>query len=486
MAEIADAPARPSSSAQAKTLVEPLFQAQLQHQFVVARSTAAERIAKLQRLHDAMLHHREAIKAAMWADFRKNGYETDISEIGIVNGEIRYAMQQLKRWMRPKRVATPLALIGSRSQLRHEPKGVCLILSPWNYPFNLSFAPLVSAIAAGNCVILKPSEFTPHCSALMKTIVGELFPPEEVVLVEGDAAMAEALTSLPFHHIFFTGSPAVGKIVMAAAAKNLASVTLELGGKSPVIVDESADLDNAAAKIAWLKCMNAGQICIAPDYLLVQENVHDALVEKIKLHLRKYLGETPEARQATPDYCRMVNQHHFDRVQGLLEEAVEQGGEVVQGGKTDRSDRYIDPAVLVRVPAKARIWEEEIFGPLIPVQSFRTLDEALAIVNAKPKSLAMYLFSRNNRHIEYLLAETRNGGVTVNDCGVHFFNAGLPFGGANNSGIGKCHGEYGFQEFSNARGVLYQSRWLPSSDFLLPPYGSRVLTFLVEALVKWL
>ena len=485
MSDLAIAPVSKNSPA-AQADLERLFQAQLQHQFVVARSTASERIAKLRRLHDAMLRYQAEIRAAMWADFKKGTTETDVTEIGVINSEIRHTISHLKGWMRPRRVGTPLTLFGSSSEVRCEPKGVCLILSPWNYPFNLTFVPLASAIAAGNCVILKPSEFTPHSSAVMKKIVGELFPPEEIVLVEGDVTLAEALTNLPFHHIFFTGSPAVGKRVMAAAAKNLTSVTLELGGKSPVIVDETADLDNAAAKIAWLKCMNAGQICIAPDYLLVQEKVHDALVEKIKQHIEKYLGATPEARQTTPDYCRLVNEGHFDRVKALLDDAVLQGGRVVQGGQSIRSERFIDPTVLVQVPSGAHIWTEEIFGPLLLVQSFQTLDDALQIINAKPKSLAMYVFSREKRHIEYLLAETRNGGVSINDCGVHFFNAELPFGGANNSGMGNCHGEYGFREFSNDRGILHQTRFMPSSNFLLPPYGSWLQKKLVEAITKWL
>jgi len=481
---IADAPSLTASSPQAE--IEKLFQVQLENQFRIARTSADERIRKLQNLQAALLRYRDEIKAATWADFQKGTYETDITEIGVINSEIRHAVRRLKNWMRPRRVGTPLALIGSSSRLRYEPKGVCLILSPWNFPFNLTFAPLVSAIAAGNCVILKPSEFTPHSSALMKKIVAELFPPEEIALIEGDATVAQMLTDLPFHHIFFTGSPGVGKLVMAAAAKNLSSVTLELGGKSPVIVDETADLDNAAAKIAWLKCMNAGQICIAPDYVLVQEKVHDALVEKIKQQIVKFLGPTPEARQTTPDYCRLVNQQHFDRVQSILDDAVQRGGQVVQGGQFDRSARFIDPAILVRVPLTARIWQEEIFGPLLLIQSFQNLDEALAMINAQPKSLAMYLFSRDKQRVEYWLRETRNGGVSVNDCGVHFFNAGLPFGGANNSGMGKCHGEFGFLEFSNARGVLYQTRWLPSSDFLLPPYGSKVQKFLIEMIAKYL
>ncbi len=485
MSDLAIATTPPPSSL-SPTDLEQLFQAQLQHQFIVSRTTARERIAKLRRLHEAMLRYRDEIKAAMWADFHKGTFETDVTEVGVVNSEIRYAISHLRGWMRTKRVGTPLALFGSSSEVRHEPKGVCLILSPWNYPFNLSFVPLVSAIAAGNCVMLKPSEFTPHSSALMKKIVAELFPPEEIVLIEGDATVAEALTNLPFHHIFFTGSPAVGKRVMAAAAKNLASVTLELGGKSPVIVDETADLDNAAAKIAWLKCMNAGQICIAPDYLLVHEKVQNTLVEKIKQHIEKYLGATLDIRRSTPDYCRLVNEGHFDRVKSLLDDAVLQGGRVVQGGQSNRNERFMDPTVLVQVPAGARIWEEEIFGPLLPVQSFKTLDEVLQIIGAKPKSLAMYIFSRQKRNIDYLLAETRNGGVSINDCGVHFFNAELPFGGANNSGIGKCHGKYGFDEFSNARGVLRQTRFMPSSNFLLPPYGSTLQKKLVDALAKWL
>ncbi len=488
MSEIATAaPKAPVSLPTSQQVdIEQLFQAQLKHQFVVARTTTHERIQKLRLLHDTLLRYQDEIRAAMRADFQKGTFETDITEIGVINSEIRHTIRHLRSWMRTRRVSTPLALFGSTSRLRYEPKGVCLILSPWNYPFNLTFVPLVSAIAAGNCVILKPSEFTPHSSALMKKIVAELFSPEEITLVEGDASVAEALTNLPFHHIFFTGSPAVGKIVMAAAAKNLSSVTLELGGKSPVIVDETADLDNAAAKIAWLKCMNAGQICIAPDFVLVQENVHDALVTKIKQQVEKFIGETVEARRATPDYCRLVNLHHFDRVKSLLDDALQQGAQLVQGGQSVRSERFLEPTVLVQVPPAARIWQEEIFGPLLPVQAFKTLDDALAIVNAKPKSLAMYLFSRNKQQVERLLQSTRNGGVSVNDCGVHFFNAGLPFGGANNSGMGKCHGEFGFQEFSNARGVLYQTRWLPTSDFLLPPYGSKLQAFLVKAITRYL
>ncbi|MEI6408975.1 MAG: aldehyde dehydrogenase family protein, partial [Bacteroidota bacterium] len=290
------------------------FERQQAHQYVVARTSARERIAKLWRLHDAMLRYKPEIEAAMWADLRKSPQEVGLSEIGVVNSEIRHTIRHLQSWMTPKHVGSPLMLIGTRSEIRYEPKGVCLIISPWNFPFNLTFVPLVSAIAAGNCAILKPSEFTPQSSALMAKIIGECFPPEEVTVFEGEVAVSQELLALPFNHIFFTGSPQVGKIVMRAAAEHLASVTLELGGKSPVIVDETANIDHAAAKIIWLKCMNAGQICISPDYVLVHDAVHEALVQKLQEKIVQFYGDSVEKRRQTPDYCRVVSDKHFSRL----------------------------------------------------------------------------------------------------------------------------------------------------------------------------
>jgi len=451
----------------------------------MARSTAGERIKKLWRLHDAMLRYSADIQAALWADLRKSPTEVDITEIGVINNEIRHTIRNLRSWMTPKRVGTPLMLIGTSSEIRYEPKGVCLILSPWNFPFNLTFAPLVSALAAGNCVMIKPSEFTPHSSALMKKIVAECFPPEEVALFEGDASIAQELTALPFNHIFFTGSPAVGKIVMRAAAEHLSSVTLELGGKSPVIVDETADLDTAAAKIVWLKCMNAGQICIANDYLLVHSSVHDALVEKMIAKIKQFYGNSPEARQQSPDYCRIVSDRQFSRLKGLMDDATDQGAILAFGGHADAAKRYLEPALLTKVPDAAKVWTEEIFGPLLPIRSYKTLEEAIAYVNAGPQPLAMYVFSARKRNIERVLAETRSGGVTVNDCGIHFYNSDLPFGGVGNSGAGKCHGEAGFLEFSNPRGISYQNRIFPHTNLFLPPYGSRLAKWMLEGVKRW-
>lgn len=475
----------PFLSPELKAEIHRVFSLQQQFQWEVARTNAAQRIAKLKRLSEAIMSRRSELEIAMWADLRKSPTEVKITELGVVLHEIRHAIQHLQSWMTPRRVGSSLTLFRSHSEIVYEPKGVCLVLSPWNFPFNLTLDPLVSAVAAGNCVMLKPSEFTPNSNAVIRQIVSECFPPGEVSLIEGDASVAQELLSLPFNHIFFTGSHSVGKIVMRAAAEHLASVTLELGGKSPVIVDESADLDTAAAKIAWLKVINAGQTCIAPDYILVQEKQHDALVEKIKTKIQQFYGQTPEAIQQSPDICRMIHARQLERVKNLMEDAIHQGATLAFGGETDVNDLYIAPSLLTHVPEEARIWEEEIFGPVLLFRTYKTLDQAIAYVNRQPKALSMYIFSQDDRKTSKIIAETRCGGVTVNDCGPHFYNSELPFGGSNNSGSGKCHGEFGFLEFTNQRGVLYQAKWLPVTDFFLPPYGGKLRNLLLEGVVKW-
>lgn len=476
----------PKLSSEQQKSIRQAFDLQRNFQWQAGRSSAGERIAKLRRLHKAMLQHRNEIKAAMLSDLGKSSTEVDITEIGVVNSEIRHCIRNLHSWMTPKRVGTPMFLLGTASRIIYQPKGVCLIISPWNFPINLTLTPLVSAIAAGNCAILKPSEFTPHCSAILKKIVSQCFDPEEVTLLEGDALVSQELIALPFHHIFFTGSPAVGKIVMRAAADNLSSVTLELGGKSPVIVDESADLDHAAAKIIWIKCMNAGQICISPDFVLVQESVHDKLVQHLIEKIKKFYGDTTTARQQSPDYCKMVDARHQARVKALLDDAVQQGAEIHIGGTALAAERFIDPAVLTNIPDAAAIWEEEIFGPLLPVKPYKTLDDAIAYINARPRPLAMYIFSSRKQPVDKLLAETRVGGCSVNDCGIHFYQPNLPFGGVNNSGIGSCHGEAGFLEFSNQCGVSYQNKIFPHTNMFLPPYGrKRLVKWLLEGVVRW-
>ncbi len=474
-----------SASVSSSPKITALFEQQLANAPKIGRSTVRERKMKLRRLHDCLLRRREEVYQAMAADFKKGVTEVNISEIGVINTEIRHTIRHLSSWLTPKNVGTPIMLIGTRSEIRYESKGVCLILSPWNFPFNLTFVPLISAIAGGNCVILKPSEYTPHCSALIKSIVEECFAPEEVCVVEGDANVARELTELPFHHIFFTGSPEVGKRVMAAAARHLSSVTLELGGKSPVVVDETANLDVAAAKIAWLKAMNAGQCCIACDYVLVHESVKDRLLDKIAAKLRHFYGDTPEARKASPDYCRMVNDRHYERVKSLLDDAVSRGGRIAFGGVLDPAERYFEPTVLTDVPEESTIWTEEIFGPPLLVRPYRTLEEAIAWINARPRPLTMYIFSARRRNIETLLSETRAGGGSVNDTGINFYHNDLPFGGINTSGIGKCHGYAGFLEFVNQRGVTYQNRIFPHTNLFQPPYTSKLANTIVQGVMRW-
>ena len=456
--------------------VERLYALQQSKRAAVAAATAAQRIEKLQRVHDAMLAHRDEIRAAMWEDYRKPAAEVDLSEIYPVVGEARHAIRHLRRWMKPHRVGTPLALFGSRSSIRYEPKGVVLIISPWNFPFNLTLSPLVSAVAAGNCVLIKPSELSPASAACMKRVLAETFDESEVAVIEGDARVAETLLRRKFDHIFFIGSPAVGKIVMKAAAEHLTSVTLELGGKSPVIVDKTANLDEAAGKLAWGKFYNCGQACIAPDYLLVDESIRDAFVEKLRVAIAA-LGS---------DGSRgvIVNDRHAARVKRLIDEAVAAGAHVAVGGAS--RGREIEPTILTDVSSDAAVMQEEIFGPVLPVMTYRTLEDAFHTIEAREKPLVLYIFSRDRSVVDAILRRTRAGGTAINHTMVHFYNLELPFGGVGHSGVGKGHGFYGFEAFSNARGVLDQRLPLGPTDLLRPPYGSKLQKKIIDLTLRWL
>jgi NAD-dependent aldehyde dehydrogenases len=449
--------------------IERVYAKQRQHRDAVASTTAPERIVKLRRLHEAIFTHRADIYAALWADYEKPPSEVDLSEIYPVVTEARHAMRHLRRWMKPRRVATPLALFGSRSRILYEPKGVVLIISPWNFPLNLTFGPLVSAIAAGNCVVVKPSEMTPHTSALMKRIVNELFDESEVAVIEGDAVVAEELLRRKWDHIFFTGSPAVGKVVMRAAAEHLTPVTLELGGKSPVIVDRTANLDEAAKKIAWGKFVNSGQICIAPDYLLVDEAIRDSFVEKLRAAI-------------APETGLIVNDRHAARVKRLFDDAVAGGAVVVSGGQFN--ERAVGPALLTNVDPESPLMQQEIFGPLLPIITYKTIDDALRVIAAREKPLVLYLFSRSRKVIRDVLRRTTAGGTAVNDTLLHFFQLNLPFGGVGESGVGKAHGIFGFEAFSNARGVFEQPTRFSSMQLLYPPY-TKFRKKLIDLTIKY-
>lgn len=435
-------------------------------------TSAAQRLAKLDRLGRSLRARRAEIQQAAAADFSKPPDEVELGEIFPVLHEIAQAKRHLKRWMKPKRVASTLAMFGTKAEIRFVPRGVCLIVSPWNYPFNLSFGPLVSAIAAGNTVMLKPSELTPNSSRLIARIVAELFAPDEVAVFEGGADVATRLLALPFNHVFFTGSPAVGRIVMKAAAEQLASVTLELGGKSPAIVDESADLDRTVRNLVGTKFTNQGQSCIAPDYVYVHERVRDAFLDGLKARVEAVFGVDEQAQRANPDFARSVNDRHFDRVKGLLDDALARGARIVAGGATRADERFIAPTVLADVAPGSRILDEEIFGPLLPVIGYADLDAILREIDKGPTPLALYVFGEDREKIEKALSGAAAGGSCVNHSVVHFLHGNLPFGGLNESGIGSAHGIYGFRAFSHERAVLVDR--FSVSHWLFPPYTARV------------
>jgi aldehyde dehydrogenase (NAD+) len=437
-----------------------------------SRTSTRERIARLQKLRRTIVERREALYQAIHADFRKPSAEVETTELLLVLAELDHAIKHLGRWMKPRKVATPVLLTGTRSEVRSEAKGVVLIISPWNYPFQLTISPLVAAVAAGNCVLLKPSEKTPHTAAFIDQLIRDVFDPSEVTVATGGPEVSQALLELPFDHFFFTGGPKVGRKVMEAAAKFLAGVTLELGGKSPVVVDETADLDAAAERIAFGKFLNGGQTCVAPDYVLVHASKEAELLSKLGQTLARFYGRTEEARKATPDFCRMVDDAQFTRINRLLERSVASGVRVVEGGTVDATSRYIAPTVLADVKPESPIMEEEIFGPVLPVLRYERLDEAVRHIRAGTKPLAMYIFSHDRRNIDRLLAETSAGGTCVNTTVVHLSNADLPFGGIGESGVGNYHGEFGFRTFSHERAVLRQGP-LSFLRTMFPPYTEK-------------
>ncbi|RKH23099.1 aldehyde dehydrogenase family protein [Corallococcus praedator] len=438
----------------------------------LAKTGPKERLARLEKLKALLLERREELADALHEDFHKPAAEVEATEILPVLLELAHVQKHLKAWMKPRRVGAPLLLAGTKSEVHPEPKGVVLILAPWNYPFHLLVSPLVAAVAAGNAVLCKPSEKTPGTARFLAQLLRDVFPADEVALVEGGPEVGEALLRLPFDHFFFTGGPRVGRRVMEAAARHLAGVTLELGGKSPVIVDASADVDTAAERIVWGKFLNAGQTCIAPDHVWVHASKEEALLAGLKAALERFYGKTEEARRATPDFCRMVDDGAFRRVSGLLDRTVAEGARVVAGGGVHAETRYIAPTVLADVTPEAPVMEEEIFGPLLPVLRFESLDEVVTQVRAGGKPLAMYVFSQDEATVERLLKETSAGGTVVNNVVLHNVNPHLPFGGIGQSGVGAYHGETGFKAFSHERAVVRQGR-TSFTNLFFPPYRGK-------------
>ncbi|KHD89594.1 MAG: aldehyde dehydrogenase [Bdellovibrio sp. ArHS] len=465
-------------------MLEQIFLHQKQFSLQLRKESLKTRLESLNKLEEAIRSHLAEIIEALAKDFQKPAAETLLSEVYPTLHEIHFAKSQLKKWTRPRTVKTPFLLMGSTSKIHYEPRGVCLIIAPWNYPFQLTLAPLISALAAGNCAILKPSEYTTHTSRLLKKLIDETFAPEYVKLIEGGPETNAALLSLPFDHIFFTGSTRVGKIVMEAASKHLTSVTLELGGKSPTIVDASANLALAAEKIAWGKFLNAGQTCVAPDYILVQNEVLSEFKAELFKHIEGFYGKTPDERRKSPHFARIISTHHTQRLANMLKEAQKDQALVSFGGDVDIENHYIAPTVLEKVDAHNDLMKEEIFGPLLPLVPYKDITEAIHYINEREKPLSLYIYSNSKLNIERVLNETSSGGVCVNDSILHFMNPHMPFGGIGHSGMGSSHGFYGFRNFSHEKAVLTQS-WLGRMTRLIyPPYSDWKLK-LIRLLLKW-
>ncbi|MEO5628497.1 MAG: coniferyl aldehyde dehydrogenase [Thermomonas sp.] len=432
----------------------------------------AQRRDDLQRLRAAFKARLEAMADAVSEDFGgRSRHESLIADGMTVLGEIDHLLKHLRGWMRPKRIGVGIKFWPARAELRAEPVGVVGVIAPWNYPVNLALVPLATAIAAGNHVFLKPSEHTPRSAEFLRELLTEVFPPNRVAVALGGADIASAFAALPLDHLVFTGSTAIGRKVMAAAAPNLTPLTLELGGKSPAIVCDDYPVEKAAARLATGKWFNGGQTCIAPDYVLVDAGRRDALVDALKGEVAARYGSDNQG-----DFTHIVNDGQYARLQGYLDDARERGAQVIPLGESDPASRYFAPTLVLDAGDDAKLMQEEIFGPILPIRGYQNLDEAIAHVNANDRPLALYPFSHDRAQVERILGKTLSGGVTVNDTLLHFGINALPFGGIGASGMGAYHGRAGFDAFSKQLPIVWQTR-LAGSDLLKPPY-SKVDRFL--------
>ncbi|NLR92791.1 aldehyde dehydrogenase family protein [Flammeovirga agarivorans] len=447
------------------------------------KTTAKERIKKLSQLEKYILDHRPKIQEAIYKDFKKNPIEVDTTEILSTVGLIRHAKKNLKAWMKPKRVGTPLSMLGTGSKIIYEPKGVVLIISPWNYPFYLAISPLIYAIAAGNTVAIKPSEISSHTSNFLETMIDDLYPDNEVKVVLGGVETSTKLLEQKFNHIFFTGSPQIGKVVMSAAAKHLTSVTLELGGKSPTVIMEDTDLKDAADKITWGKFINVGQTCVAPDYVLIHKNKVQEFVDQMQNTINEFYSPDGEVIKHSKDYCRIISIKHFYRLKEMIEDAAEKGATVIMNGEFDPEERYIPPTLITNVTEEMIVMQEEIFGPILPIKTYSDIQEAYDYINSKEKPLALYAFGNKKKELQKVIKNTSAGGTCINEVIVHINNPDLPFGGVNNSGIGKSHGKFGFIGFSNERAILKNRVGMTGIKPIYPPYGklaSKLTDFIIK------
>jgi len=432
------------------------------------------RCDRLARLRSVVSDNEARLTQAISADFgNRSATETLFAEILFVLNEIKHASRHLRKWMAPQRIVTALQFLPAKNRLIPQPLGVVGVIAPWNYPLQLTLAPAIGAIAAGNRAMIKPSELTPHFAALLQELIAAKFARDELMVTGIEEDVAKAFATLPFDHLVFTGSTRVGRLVAEAAGRNLTPVTLELGGKSPAIVDRTADLNEAAERIAYGKLLNAGQTCIAPDYALVPEERLDAFAEKVRGHMRRMFGTEP----ANKDYTAIISDRHYARLEGLVADAAAKGAKILQAARADdpnwKAKRKFPPTLVVGATADMTIMQEEIFGPVLPVLPYRDGHEPVAYVNAHDRPLALYWFGRDRTARDEVLARTVSGGVTVNDCLFHFTQANQPMGGVGPSGSGAYHGEWGFKTFSKLKPVFYRSALNRLAD-LYPPYGAKI------------
>jgi aldehyde dehydrogenase (NAD+) len=434
--------------------IERIFALQQSHQWEMKATTAEQRKEKLRRLKSAVETHGDEIVAAVRQDIRKPEGEIRVTELLNVTANIERNINNLDEWMKPVEVV-PSQNKSDKAKIVYEARGVCLILGPWNFPLGLVMGPLAAAIAAGNCCIVKLTDLCPATARVAARIIKEAFAENEVALLEGGVDVATALLDLPFSHIFFTGSTRVGKLVMAAAAKHLATVTLELGGKSPVIVDEGADLKKIAGDLAAAKQFNGGQACICPDYVFVKEQQKESLIEEFQSRVKQNLY-TEDGKIKKENIAQIVDDRNFARIKKLFDDAVSKGARIAVGGTLEPADRTIHPTMLTDVTPDMQIMQEEIFGPIVPVLTYKNLDDVIDYISGRAKPLALYIYSNDQKNIDKLLSRTSSGGVTINGFFSHYLENRLPFGGVNQSGMGSYHGLFGFKAFSHERAIYIQ------------------------------
>jgi len=449
--------------------INKIYQLQVHNKSTIKHSTAEKRIAWIKKLLHAINTEEKAIEQALYQDFHKSGIETAITEILAVQLELKHIIKNLKGWMKDRSVGRSLMMPNVKAYLHYEPKGNTLIITPWNYPFQLPLVHLASSIAAGNTVILKLSEFSPNSNAVIKKLISELFPQDHVAVIEGAVEETTQLLNYRFDHIHFTGSAKVGKIVMEAASKNLTGITLELGGKSPAIIDKNVNLKQVVKNIIWAKFVNAGQTCIAPDYVLAHRHQKNQLEDIFREELIEAFGSDA---LNSPDYARIINAGQFERLREGLENAKTLGAKIISGGSTVEKLNYIEPTIITNVAATNPLMTDEIFGPILPIVYYSQIQEAIDFINKKEKPLALYVFSKDSNFNKHVIRHTSAGSTCLNDAMIQIMHPKLPFGGVNNSGIGQSTGRYGFKSFSHERAVA-DVKMMPLSSMFWFPYTEK-------------